>query len=74
MTDKQQAVLDFIHEHIETEQHWPTMEDIAARFGWSSPNSALHHVEALARKGWLRRSRGRYVIPGARLVVMRDTA
>ena len=51
LTDRQQAILDFIHEHLGDRGAPPTRADIMARFGFRSPTAADDHLKALARKG-----------------------
>lgn len=59
LTDRQQAVLDFIREHLADRGAPPTRADIMARFGFKSPNAAEDHLRALARKGVIE------LLPGA---------
>ncbi len=54
LTDRQQQVLEFIQHKQQTERLTPTMREISAHFGFSSPNAALAHVKALLAKGVLR--------------------
>ncbi|QGY29040.1 LexA family transcriptional regulator [Pantoea cypripedii] len=58
LTDKQKAVLKFIRVYIRENGMAPTMLEIASGMGWSSPNSAQLHVNALRRKGCLTVRRG----------------
>jgi repressor LexA len=59
LTDRQQAILDFIHEHLGDRGAPPTRADIMARFGFRSPTAADDHLKALARTGALE------LLPGA---------
>lgn len=59
LTDRQQAILDFIHEHLGDRGAPPTRADIMARFGFRSPTAADDHLKALARKGAIE------LLPGA---------
>ncbi|QWR77664.1 transcriptional repressor LexA [Candidatus Magnetomonas plexicatena] len=54
MTLRQSEVLEFIKGHITTIGYPPTIREICSQFGFSSPVSAKHHVDALKRKGYLR--------------------
>ncbi len=59
LTERQQAILDFIHEHLGDRGAPPTRADIMARFGFRSPTAADDHLKALARKGAIE------LLPGA---------
>lgn len=51
LTDRQQAVLDFIEQSVATAGFPPTIAEIATAFGVRSTNSIRGHLQALARKG-----------------------
>jgi repressor LexA len=51
LTDRQQAILDFIEAHLAREGLPPTHEDIAEAFGFSQVRAAGFHLQALAHKG-----------------------
>lgn len=51
LTARQQQVLDLIKRHILETGFPPTRAEIAADFGFKSPNAAEEHLRALARKG-----------------------
>ena len=51
LTDRQQAVLDFIEQSVAEAGFPPTIAEIAAAFGVRSTNSIRGHLQALARKG-----------------------
>lgn len=51
LTVRQQQILDFIREFIETEGYPPTRAEIAKVLGFRSANAAEDHLKALARKG-----------------------
>lgn len=57
LTDKQAAILRFIQEN--TKAASPTSREIAAAFGFKSPHAATVHLDALERKGKIRRVPGR---------------
>lgn len=57
LTAKQQAVLDFIRTNMHL--YSPTSREIAAAFGWHSPHAATVHLDALEKKGRIRRLPGR---------------
>lgn len=58
LTTRQAEVLDVIKTHLAESGYPPTRADIAAQFGFKSPNAAEEHLRALARKGFIK------VIPG----------
>ncbi|KWV12932.1 transcriptional repressor LexA [Xanthomonas translucens] len=51
LTDRQQAVLDHLRQHIAQHGSAPTLTEIAAAFGLASPNGVAKHLQALADKG-----------------------
>lgn len=57
-TDRQGDVLLFINQHRQKNQCNPTMHEIASEFGWASPNAAHAHIEALKKKGIVRKRDG----------------
>lgn len=59
LTARQQQILGFIKEYMESNGYPPTRVDIARELGFKSPNAAEDHLRALARKGAIE------MIPGA---------
>jgi repressor LexA len=57
LTEKQQAVLDFVEEFCGRQGYPPTVREVAAHFA-IQPRAAADHLEALKRKGCLRREPG----------------
>jgi repressor LexA len=55
LTDRQQQVLDFVHDHHARESVFPTLREIQAHFGFASPFAVTRHLQALERKGALQR-------------------
>jgi len=51
LTDRQQAILDFIRQQVAEAGIPPTIAEIASAFGVRSSNSIRGHLQALARKG-----------------------
>lgn len=51
LTPRQQQILDLIVQSVGTTGAPPTRAEIAKAFGFSSPNAAESHLQALARKG-----------------------
>ena len=60
LTQKQHAFLAFLQDHVERRKVWPTYREIVDHFGYRSPNSVTQNLQALARKGFLHRSRDGY--------------
>lgn len=58
MTDRQQEVLDVLIEAIDKNGYPPSVREIADAVGLSSPSSAKHQLDALERKGYIRRTPG----------------
>ncbi|MEW6659721.1 MAG: transcriptional repressor LexA [Thermodesulfobacteriota bacterium] len=57
LTEKQQAVLDFVEGFFARQGYPPTVREVAAHFA-IQPRAAADHLEALKRKGHLRREPG----------------
>lgn len=55
LTQRQQAVLDFIVESIEDRGYPPTLREIGNHLGIKSTNGVNDHLRALERKGYLTR-------------------
>jgi len=51
LTLRQQEILDFIKNSLETLGAPPTRMEISSAFGFASPNAAEDHLKALAKKG-----------------------
>ena len=51
LTTRQQQILQFIEQRLQARGAPPTRVEIAAAFGFKSPNAAEEHLRALARKG-----------------------
>lgn len=58
LTPRQQQVLDFITEHIDERGYPPTLREIAQHIDTKGTVTAASHLEALERKGYLRREAG----------------
>lgn len=54
-TERQQQVLDFIQSHIDNSGYPPTLREICAHLGVSGTLSAMRHLEALEKKGYIKR-------------------
>jgi repressor LexA len=54
-TARQQQVLDFIQSHIDESGYPPTLREICAHIGVSGTLSAIRHLDALEKKGYLNR-------------------
>lgn len=53
LTDRQQAILDFVRERIEADGLPPTWAEIAGAFGFRQTRAAQKHLQAIAAKGYL---------------------
>ena len=58
LTDRQRQVLDYITRYIQTHGAPPTLREIASHTGTKGTATALHHIEALVKKGYLNRREG----------------
>lgn len=59
LTDRQQAVLDFVQAQHDQHGVFPTLREIQAHFGFASPFAATRHLQALEKKGALLRQPGK---------------
>ncbi len=59
LTERQSKILDFIRGFIRAEGYPPSLRDICARFAIKGPSNAGKHLDALEKKGFIRRRRGR---------------
>ncbi|RPI45172.1 MAG: transcriptional repressor LexA [Betaproteobacteria bacterium] len=59
LTPRQSEILELIRTHLQETGFPPTRAEIAAHFGFSSPNAAEEHLRALERKGAIE------ILPGA---------
>ena len=50
LTDRQQAILDFVRERIATDGMPPTWAEIARAFGFRQTRAAQKHLQALESK------------------------
>ena len=57
LTNRQREVLEGIHEMIAEKGYPPTVREIGDRLGLSSSCTVQRHLEALERKGYVRRDR-----------------
>ena len=55
LTDRQREIFDFICDVMRAENRPPTVREIAKHFGFRSPKAATDHLDALERKGYIRR-------------------
>jgi repressor LexA len=55
LTERQREIFEFICEVMRAESRPPTVREIAERFGFRSPKAATDHLDALERKGYIRR-------------------
>ncbi|QDU82696.1 LexA repressor [Polystyrenella longa] len=66
LTERQQAILDYIADRIKREGCAPTHREIATQFGIKSPNGVNSNLKALKMKGYIttepKISRGIHVV------------
>jgi len=55
LTERQQAIYDFLKEKIMNRGYGPTVREIGNHFGIRSPNGVMCHLKALERKGLITR-------------------
>lgn len=55
LTDRQRMILEYIDDRISRHGQPPTLREIGAKFGISSTNGVRTHLEALIRKGYLKK-------------------
>ena len=55
-TARQKSVFNFIRKHILSKGFPPTVREVAGHFGFASPLSAQLHINALVKKGFIRKS------------------
>lgn len=53
LTDKQEAIVRFIAQHIDELGYQPSLREMMAHFNIKSPNGIAAHLKALERKGVL---------------------
>jgi repressor LexA len=58
LTEKQEAILDFIRRVQQERGIPPSTREIQRQFGYESQNAAMNHLRALARKGQLHQADG----------------
>src|SRR6185503_19030456 len=56
LTERQQAILDFINEYAESNGFPPSVREIGQKFG-IYPATVQDHISALERKGFLQKKR-----------------
>lgn len=57
-TARQKQVLDYIQSHIDNDGYPPTIREICAHLGVSGTVSATRHLDALEKKGYIKRDSG----------------
>ncbi len=59
LTSRQQEIYDYLARHLEEHGYPPTLREICSEFGMKSTRAASDHLLALARKGYITRTRDR---------------
>lgn len=62
LTQRQREVLEYIGFYIREHQVTPTRMQISEFFGFSSANSAQGHIDALVKKGYLKKGNNGSII------------
>lgn len=57
ITERQQLVLNAIEAFMAEQKRPPSIRDIAAAMGFSSPNGVMVHLRALVKKGYIAKER-----------------
>ncbi len=57
LTQKQTDILEFIRDEIDLKKRPPSVREIGEHFNLASTNGVSQHLDALERKGYIRRSR-----------------
>ena len=68
LTDKQKKILSMIASNVKKIGYPPTMQELADELGVKSKNAIFKHLEALEKKGYIKRSAG-----GARGITIIDS-
>jgi repressor LexA len=55
LTERQQAILDFISMSVRERGFPPSLREISSQFGIQSTQGVLRHLEALEKKGYIKR-------------------
>ncbi len=58
ITARQKMVLDFIADHLERHGYPPTLREIGGHLGVSGTLGVMKHLDALERKGYIRKTAG----------------
>ncbi len=69
LTERQSEILSFIRECAEERGAVPSIREIMARFGFTSPATVASHLDLLEKKGVIRRESGR-----SRNIILKDFA
>ncbi|MCT4593213.1 MAG: ArsR family transcriptional regulator [Anaeromicrobium sp.] len=56
LTKKQQIVFDYIRRELDFKGYAPSVREICAAVGLSSPSTVHHHLEVLEKKGFIKRT------------------
>jgi repressor LexA len=59
LTERQREILEFLRDFVSTQGTAPTVAEIQAHFRWRSPTTVSEHLDALERRGVIRRTPGR---------------
>jgi len=60
LTPKQRDFLDYVTSYIKEHAEWPTYRELVDQFDFRSPNSVTQNIQALLKKGFVRRDEDGY--------------
>ena len=69
LTAKQHAFFKFLDTYLRTHGVWPTYREIVEKFEYRSPNSVTQNLQALEKKGYLRRDEDGYQVVDKKPIV-----
>lgn len=64
LTEKQRDFVRYLRSYLREHGVWPTYREISDHFGFRSPNSVTQNLQALHKKGYLKRDEYGYELAG----------
>ena len=61
ITERQREVYNWVVDFYEEHGVPPTLEEVCQGFGWASPNAARTHLQVIAAKGFLEKTKRGYI-------------
>lgn len=62
LTEIQEAVYEYLKEHLIENHRLPTYGEVSNYFGWTSANAAHQHIYYLSRKGYVEYIGSKYAL------------